>query len=90
MIAVAANLPTYGKDDEAKITSLKGVAKKFLTVLLITGSLSVFLPDTKQIYTLAGAYAVTNNQDVMKLPDNIAKAANAYLEKLAAPEESKK
>lgn len=66
------------------------IAKKFLIAAITTGMLSVFLPDKSQIYTVLGAYGATNSAEIMKLPDNIAKAANSYLEKLNEDRVSKK
>lgn len=42
------------------------------------------LPTEKQLYVIAGGYVATNTKDIAKLPDNVVKAANAWLEKAAA------
>ena len=81
LIIAAANAPAYREEDKKTISSMKALAKKFMIVMIILGSLDVLLPDSKQIYSLAGAYAVSNDKELAKLPDNVLKAANSYLEK---------
>lgn len=81
LIITVANAPACGSDDEKKIASMQSLAKKFLIALLILGTFDIFLPDAQQVYSLAGAYAVTNDKELAKLPDNVLRAANSYLEK---------
>ncbi len=52
-------------------------------VMIVVGALSIISPSDRQIYMVAGGYAATNTKDVEKLPENIVKAANNWLEKLA-------
>jgi hypothetical protein len=40
------------------------------------------IPSEKALYKIIGAYAVTNIEGVEKLPPNIVKAANNFLEGL--------
>ncbi len=60
----------------------------FFLSLLIFGF--VISPSSEQLYTVAGGYVATNTKDVAKLPDNVIKAANAWLEKAADEAEPKK
>ena len=71
-------------DDEKKSAEVINYAKKLSGFVILLAILSVFLPSQSQIYTITGAYAVTNNAEMAKLPDNILKAANGYLEKINA------
>lgn len=52
--------------------------------------LSVFLPDSKQMLYVVGGYAATNSEEIVKLPGNIRKAANAYLENIVKENNEKK
>jgi hypothetical protein len=74
----------YNDDDKAKSDATISYMKKLSGFVILLALLDVFLPDQSQIYTITGAYAVTNNAEMAKLPDNILKAANGYLEKLNA------
>lgn len=74
----------YDDDDKKKSAAVISYAKKLSGFVILLAILDVFLPDQSQIYTITGAYAVTNNAEMAKLPDNILKAANGYLEKLNA------
>lgn len=42
----------------------------------------VILPSERQMYVMAGAYAVTNIDGIAKLPENAVGAANAWLKRL--------
>lgn len=60
-----------------------------LRVVKVALSLGVFLvmlltivPKENQLYLIAGGYAVTNNTELKKLPDNVLHAANSYLERM--------
>lgn len=44
--------------------------------------LSLFIPSDTQMWTVAGGYVAANNAELKKLPDNVLKTANSYLEKL--------
>ena len=74
----------YDEDDKAKSAATVAYMKKLSGFIILLAIFDVFLPDQSQIYTITGAYAVTNNAEMAKLPDNILKAANGYLEKLNA------
>lgn len=50
---------------------------------------SALIPSEKQLYTIAGGYMATNTTGIDKLPDNIVKAANSWLEKIAETSEKK-
>lgn len=60
--------------------------KRFLflpKVGLVLALVAVLIPNERQLYFIAGGYVASNAEGVEKLPDNISKAANAWLEKLA-------
>lgn len=63
---------------------------RFAVSFVVLTLIAIPLPSDKQLYTLAGGYVATNTKDVAKLPDNVVKAANAWLEKASklADEES--
>lgn len=50
---------------------------------LFFGILSALTPSEKQLYFIAGGYAATNVEGIEKLPSNLTKAANTWLERLA-------
>lgn len=52
--------------------------------------ISIPLPSDDQVYRLAGGYVATNIKDIAKLPDNLVKAANAWLEKASDAAQDKK
>lgn len=79
-------ISVFSCDNEAKVPKIKLLLGRVILSMVILGTVGIFVPDSSQIYTVMGAYAVTNNQEMAKLPDNIAKAANAYLEKMSKPE----
>lgn len=64
---------------------------KFTTIIVIICTFfDVTTPSEKQLYTIAGGYVATNTQDVAKLPDNVVKAVNAWLEKATSYADDKK
>lgn len=50
---------------------------------------TVPFPTKDQLEYLAGGYVVTNTKDISKLPDNIVKAANSYLEHITLDKDKK-
>lgn len=70
-----------GKDEGIKVLAW---GKRFLISAIIASLTTIILPSQQQLYFLAGGYVATNTKDVAKLPDNVVKAANAWLEKAAA------
>lgn len=54
--------------------------KRVFLVSSIMFFVSLFSPSREDVYYLVGGYAVTNSQEVVKLPENIVGAANAFLE----------
>lgn len=90
MAAAVLGIASVGETYREEGKRAREAAKKSLIAAIITGILSIFLPSTSQIYTVIGAYGATNSAEIMKLPDNIAKAANSYLEKLNEDSVSKK
>lgn len=83
VIAYCLLATTITDDDEKrKMAKLLACIKRTACVMAVFALLDIFLPDTAQIYTITGAYAVTNNAEMAKLPDNVLKAANSYLENL--------
>lgn len=65
-------------------------ARWSIGVFFVFGIVSMLAPNQEQIYTIAGAYAVTNDKELQKLPDNLLGAANNYLETLNKALEIKK
>lgn len=56
--------------------------KMSIAIFIISSVLVAVIPNKSQMLILIGGYAVTNNEQIQKLPDNVLKAANAYLEGL--------
>lgn len=64
--------------------------KKFVkpfVILVFIAFVMGLAPSEKQALLVSGAYAVSNNEEIAKLPDNVAKAANAYLGKILSEQE---
>ena len=81
----------YNTDDDDKIITKKA-RKSTLTLFLIaivTSFVCVFIPDTKTLIAMYTIPPIVNNKEVQKLPENLVKFANDYLEKLDKKEESK-
>lgn len=76
-------------DNEKAGPSVWTWAIRFGVAAAIVAFVGVFLPSDKQLYTIAGGYYATNNAELKKMPDNVFKAANSYLEKLQAHIEEK-
>lgn len=74
--ALDENMPSIAKEIGARIR------KWCLISGCILGLLFIFTPSKDQIYLIAGGYAVTNDAELKKLPDNVLRAANTYLEKI--------
>ena len=78
-------------NDEPAVSKIGGRSIKYAALIFSILSISFCIsPSNSQIYTMAGGYAATNTKDIAKLPDNIVKAANAWLEKAAALADDKK
>lgn len=82
-LIVSAIIGGPGEEPEAAKLIFKYSIKFFITAAVL-GIIAIPLPSQNQLYALAGGYVATNAKDVAKLPDNIVKAANAWLEKAAA------
>ena len=57
--------------------------KLALPVFLVCTFIVVLVPDKEQIIYIAGGYLATNIEDIEKLPPNIVKSANKFLEDFA-------
>lgn len=77
------------RNEELAKSSLKK-AKYFAGVFAALTLISIFVPSERQLYTIAGAYAITNIGEIDKLPKNLVDAANAYLEKIIENEKNQK
>ena len=77
--ALAACDADYVPGSNKLVAWLSGVA----VVLSLT---SYLLPNEKQTMLITGAYIVTNNQELAKLPGNLLGAANQFLEQIKTPE----
>lgn len=71
---------------------LFSLSNKFILPFVITLSATAFLPDRNQMLIIAGGYEATNNIQIKQLPDNAAKAINAWLDAItkASKTEDKK
>jgi hypothetical protein len=78
----AFNVLEYDAEDKTKGAALLRNLRLATIIVVISGFINCFFPNQKAVYTIAGAYAVTNNEELAKLPNNVIKAANDYLEKL--------
>lgn len=82
-LCVLAGIVAGPLDETENAKKILSAAFKCLIPGIILMLLCIPLPSEKQIYTLAGGYVATNTKDIAKLPDNVIKAANAWLEKAA-------
>lgn len=75
--------PAWASEDFGSATSrlvAKIVAKVAVGCLLIGGLIKLFVPTTQDLAVIfAGAWAV-NSEEMQKLPDNVVKTINKYLE----------
>lgn len=77
-------------DTEGAVGTMSAVRSSCRKVSLICCAflmLCSLVPNEKQIMFITGGYAVTNNAELQKMPENILKAVNSYLGTLAKPEE---
>ena len=56
--------------------------KSILIGLLLLGVVGNFVPNEKQIALIIGGAVATNTEGVEKLPENLVKAANSFLERM--------
>lgn len=76
-------------DKEDKATGIK-VIKYALIPFIIGGAFTILTPDSTQIYALVGGSFATNIEGVNKLPANVVKAANDFLESMNKETPAKK
>lgn len=78
------------EDASKEVTDL---VKKFLIVFSVVLTLSslgqLFVPSNKDLTIILGGYWVTNSEEVKKLPENVAKTINDFLEKYQDDENKK-
>jgi hypothetical protein len=63
--------------------------KLIIIVTLTSWFVSGLIPTTKEAYIIAGGYYVTNLEGVEKLPPNVVKAANKFIEQYTGVEDEK-
>jgi len=56
--------------------------KSVLIGLLLFGLVGNFVPNEKQVALIIGGTIATNTKGIEKLPDNLVKAANSFLERI--------
>ena len=66
--------------DRSLVSRSVWYAKLAAIVFFTVMSLKVFMPTAKEAFLIIGGAAVINNAEIQKLPDNVAKAANSFLE----------
>lgn len=60
--------------------------KAFVIGLCIVGAVSCFIPDERQLALIIGGHFATNIEGIDKLPVNVVKAANSFLESVQEKE----
>lgn len=82
---------TYYEDRELRYSTISKSgwkwARGMATLWLVSLFLSAFLPGEKQLLRIVGigaAYHLTQTDEAKKLPDNVLKAANTFLESVAS------
>ena len=82
IIAAAVSIDcTYHDDDKiSRLRKTRDKAVKAFIIPIIFFLISSFIPSSKQMMYLIGGYAVTNVENIDKLPKNVVNAANKFLE----------
>lgn len=80
---------TFDKDAVKLMPYSKFYMRLLWPLLFLSMTLAVFSPSSDELWMVAGGYAATNDAELKKLPDNVFRAANDYLEKLHANTEKK-
>lgn len=57
--------------------------KRTAILLTIVSILAPLVPNNRDLYVMIGGYYVTNNDEIKKMPNNVLKAANNFLEEFA-------
>lgn len=76
-------------DEEDKIKAAKKRTIKLSIVAFIFGIFVSILPSTETLIAMYTIPAIVNNKEVQKLPENLLKFANDYLEKANKKEDKK-
>jgi hypothetical protein len=64
--------------------------KKWLYVWVISGVICSVIPSKQDMLLIVGGYAATNNAEIVKLPENVLKAANIWFEQTISETITKK
>lgn len=65
----------------------KRYLRTYVVSMVVVGLLSAVTPTTNQAFMIMGGYYVTNIDDIEKLPPNVIKAANGFIENYLNEEE---
>lgn len=76
-------------DDKASIPTLRIGALISTFVLLISSGLAILIPGREDIAIIILGKYVTNSEQIGKLPENLIKPLNEYLESLNEKQESR-
>lgn len=77
------------EDNEDLCCKFKYAAKIFTIITFISGILCSLSPSTKTFIAMYTIPTIVNNKEVQKLPENLVKFANGYLDKLNKKEDNK-
>lgn len=66
--------------DTEYVPSVKRCIKYLATITLVSGFLNIMLPSNKDLALMMSGHFVTNSDQLQKLPDNLLKYLNDYLE----------
>lgn len=72
-----AIVATFREDDSA--FDLRRIAKYIVGVFFVLGTISVFVPTTKEMVAIYVVPAIANNEQVRSIPDTALKLADEYL-----------
>jgi hypothetical protein len=79
-LAIGSIEDGMGIESKYKALWLTNMKKWGFATIVCSGLLAVLIPSEKQLYFIAGGYAATNITGIDKLPENVVKAANDWLE----------
>lgn len=76
----------YGDERKQRKATLFKFTKVMASVAVICLLTSIFIPSKEQAIWIAGGHIATNAEGIEKLPDNVVRAANAFLESVSNEE----
>lgn len=77
---LASSTVAYSSDERREVEKLRSYVKWLLLPIVVGLLINFFGVDMKQMALIYGVPAVVNNEQVQKLPNNVLKVVNDWLE----------